>query len=177
MRQDHFKRQLGISIAVIVGTVVIATVALYFLTENIEETARAIGMARAQTASENAELQDLASLEQNAGSAASYQAAMDKLLASQAALITFPAQVESLSRAHAVSTSFSFDGSPLPPATSTPGSITFSLNVSGPIAGVISFMKDFESAAPVLLSSLDAANVTGSGSSYTLTVRGTVYFK
>jgi hypothetical protein len=177
MQNDHFKQQFWISISVIVLTIAASSVALYFLSGHINETANAIGAARAETATENAEFQDLANLKQSATVAATYQAVMDKLLASQAALITFPTQIDALGRAHSVSTSFSFQGSPVLTTPTAPGNIGFLLDISGSFTDVLDFMKDFETTSPVLLSSLGAASIAEDGSSYTLSAQGTVYFK
>jgi hypothetical protein len=175
--KDNFRKPFWISVSVIIGTLVASSVALYFLAGSIEATASAIGAARTQTATQNAELQDLANLKQGASVAATYQAVMDKLLGSQAALLTFPTQIDSLGRAHTVSTSFSFQGSPSLAAGTIPGSIGFSLDVSGSITNVLAFMKDLESSSPVLLSSLENVSVAGDSSSYTLTAKGMVFFK
>ncbi len=175
--KDNFKRKFWISISVVIGTIAASSVALYFLSIRIEEAANVIAATRTGTASQNAEFQDLANLKKNATAAATYQVVMDKLLASQEALITFPTQVDALGRADGVSTSFSFHGSPISASTSTPGNAVFSLDVSGPIDNLLSFLKDFESSAPILLSSLDTVSLTGDGSNYTLTAEGAVYFK
>lgn len=177
MQNDRFKQRFWISATVVIFTVVVSSAILYFLSAHVGQTANAVGAERKAAASGNATLQDLANLEQDAPAAANYQAAMDKLLTSQAALIAFPTQIEAMGRTHSVSTSFSFEGSPAPATAAGPGSTGFSLDVSGPIANVIAFLEDFESASPILLSSLETMSISGDGSNYTLSAQGTVYFK
>lgn len=177
MEKDNFKKKFWISIATIVVTIVISSVALYFLATYVAENANAIGATRTETATDDAEFQDLANLQRDTATAQTYQAAMDKLLASQEALITFPTQIDALGREDSVSTDFSYEGTPMPGDGATPGSVTFSLDVSGPIANVISFMKDFESSAPILLASLDTVNVANNGGNYTVSAQGTAFFK
>ena len=177
MQNDHFKRRFWISVSIVIVTIMVSSLALYFLMGSIEETANAIGAARAATAGDNAEFQDLANLKKDAPTAATYQAAMDKLLASQEALITFPTQIDSLSRADAVSVSFAFQGSPTAATPSAPGSEGFTLDISGPMANILAFLKDFESNSPVLLSSLNTASLSGENANDTLRMQGMVYFK
>jgi hypothetical protein len=176
-QQDNFKKHFWISMSVILFTIAASSVALYFLSVNLEQTANAIGAARAATANGNAEFQDLANLQHDAATATAYQAVMDKLLVSQEALITFPTQIDALGRSNSVSTDFSFQGAAIPSSGSSPGSAAFSLDVSGTLDNVISFMKSFESTSPILLSSLNALNLTANGSNYTLITQGTVFFK
>jgi hypothetical protein len=177
MEHDIFKRQFSTSIIVVVVVIVVASIALYVLSSRMSDVADAIVAARELTASQAAQFQALASLKEDALVAAKYQAAMDQLLPSQSALITFPSQVESLGRADGVSTSFSFEGIPVPSGVNGPGTLSFSLDVSGTQAHILAFMKDFEASAPILLSSLDTVSITGDSANYTMTARGKVFFK
>ena len=172
-----FKKQLWISGGVILGTIIIGSAALYVLAGNLAALSLSIASHRTIMSSQVAAVETFADLKKNASIAANYQNAIDKLLTSQDGLIAFSQQIDSLGRADGVSTNFSFQGGVLPAVANSPGSVGFTLDVTGPAARVSTFMEDFESKSPILLSQLSTANLTGDGTTYTLSAQGNVFFK
>ena len=116
-------------------------------------------------------------LKANAAVAAAYQAAMDKLLATQDNLIAFPSQIDGIARNDGVNAIFSFQSNPVPAGAKRRDMSAFKLNATGSLNGIMAFLKDMESSTPILLSKIDTFDLTQSGSSYSLSANGRVFFK
>lgn len=174
---DHFKKQLWISTAIIVGSVILAGIALFLLASHIDSLTLKITGARQAAADESAAYGMLAGLKRDATAAAQYQIAVDKLLPSQDGVIAFSSQVNQLAVNEGVSSNVSFQGDATPPAPPLAGSINFILSATGPIDKVLAFIKDVELKAPVALSSIDTFDLSRSGGGYTISAQGKVYFK
>lgn len=177
MTNDMFKKQMMISGIIILASIIVTGVIVYFLAVRQSAMADAITIGRQAVMGQATQFGMLADLKQNAPAAAKYQAAMNELLPSQDDLITFPPQVDDLSRTDGVTSNFAFQPSITSASADAPGSVGFNLNVSGPMSNIIAFMKDFEVTAPILLSEIDSVNVTGNGSTYTLAAQGRVFFQ
>ena len=65
-------------------------------------------------ASESTLVNSFSDLKENVASAAVYQTAMDKLLATEDNLIVFPSQIDGLAQNDDVDAAFSFEGDPVP---------------------------------------------------------------
>jgi hypothetical protein len=174
---DNFKKQLWISFAVIVGSAVIAGVALFLLAGHIDALTSQITAARQATADESAAYGMIANLKTGAASAAQYQVAMDKLLPSQDGVIAFSAQVSQLAAHDGVTSNFSFQGDATPAQAGAPGQTGFTLSATGPLENIQAFLKDLETTAPVALSRISTFDLSRNGGSYTVAAQGNVYFK
>ena len=164
-------------IGIIIGGMVIFGAVFYFLAGSIQEQTDAIANGRNDIAVQSALINSYSNLKENAAIAASYQAAMDKVLATQDNLIAFPSQIDGVARNDGVTATFSFQDNPVPAGTNTVGYVDFKLNVTGSLDGVTAFLKDVELSAPILLSKIDAFDLTQSGSGYVLAADGRVFFK
>jgi len=168
---------MWIGIGIIAGSMIVFGVALYFFAGNIQEQASAIAGNRSDIANQSAAINSYSSLKASAAQAATYQTAMDKLLATQDNLIAFPSQINSIALNDGVSMTFSFEGDPVPAGSNTVGYVGFKLNMTGSLDGITLFLRDIESSTPTLLSKIDSFDITQSGSSYTLVAAGRVFFK
>jgi hypothetical protein len=177
MDPKNFKKQMWIGIGVVAGSMIIFGVAFFILVGNIQTQADAITTSRNDIASQSALVNSYSDLKANVAEAVTYQTAMDKLLATQDNLISFPSQIEAIAQNDGVTITFSFQGDPVPAGNKTVGYVEFGLNASGPLNGIIAFLNDIESATPILLSKVDTFDLTESGSSYTLAATGRVFFK
>jgi hypothetical protein len=177
MTKRGFKMQLLISASIVFGAIVVAAIALSVLSVNITTTAQTIAAARQTIVDQAVNFGTLDQLKRNASLAATYQSAMSQLLSTRDSLITFPSQVDTLSREDGVSSDFTFNENIISSTVNTPGSAGFTMDVSGPLTNIVAFLKDFEAASPIMLSQIDSATLAGNGSTYTLNVQGKVFFQ
>lgn len=177
MEQANFKKHMWIGIGVIALSVIVFGVALYILSGTIASQANAITGSRADIQNQSALINSYSNLKGSASAAATYQAAMDKLLATQDNLISFPSQIDGIARSSGVDETFAFQGDPIPATPSALGYVSFKLNATGSLNNLTAFLKDAEMSAPVLLSKIDSFDLTQSGSNYALSAMGRVFFK
>lgn len=177
MEQKNFKRQVWVGIGIVAGSMVIFGVAFYVLVGNIQKQAAAITDSRASISTQSTLINSFSNLKANTDVAATYQAAMDKLLASQDNLISFPSQIEGVARNDGITVAFAFQGDPVPATQNTVGYVGFTLNASGGLGDITTFLENIESSTPILLSRIDTFDLTQSGANYALAATGRVFFK
>jgi hypothetical protein len=174
---NRFRRELLIS-SLIIGVAVVAFgLAFYFLVQDLDSQAQKIVSDRALLAQRTALLLSLADLKKDAGSAAVYRQAIDKILVSQDQLIDFPQWISGLARIRQISLSFSFQGDQVPPQNGSLGYINFSLDASGSLENLGAFLEDVEFKAQRFLVVLDTADLSGGESGYRLLSHGRIFFK
>jgi hypothetical protein len=168
---------MWVGIGIVAGSMVVFGVASYILVGDIQKQADAITRSRNDIASQSALVNSYSNLKANATEAAADQTVMDKLLAPQDNLISFPSQIEGVARNDGITMSFSFRGDPVPAGKNMVGHVGFTLNAIGPLSGIMAFLHDIESVTPILLSKIDTFDLTQSGLSYALAATGRVFFK
>lgn len=157
---------------------IIASVALYILSGDLDVQAKAIVADRAEIAQQDEALSDLASLKAAAPQAATYEAAINQLLPGQYGLVDFGKWLTARGQLYGVSASFSFQGNPPAPAPGVLGTAPFSLTAQGPsITSLTDFLEDIETKAPGFLLSFNSFTVTNNGSSPSLTAQGVLFFQ
>jgi len=178
MIKENFKKKLWISFGIILGAIIIASVALYILSGDLDVQAKAIVADRAQIETQDEALSNLANLKASAPQAATYQAAINQLLPGQYGLVDFGQWLTARGQLYGVSATFSFQGNPPAPAPGDLGTAPFSLTAQGPsIASLDDFLKDIETEAPGFLLSINSFTVTNNGSSPSLTAQGVLFFQ
>lgn len=177
MKPKNFKEQVWVGFGILVGSLVVFGALFYILVVDVQHAVDAIAQNRDVVASESTLVNSFSDLKENVASAAVYQTAMDKLLATQDNLIVFPSQIDGLAQKDDVDAVFSFEGDPVPSGPNTVGHVDFTLNATGPLTNITTFLKDMESSAPILLSKIDSFDLTQGGQSYTLAASGEVFFK
>ena len=172
-----FKKRFWIGTGVILISFVIFAAVAFFLSNDITTQASAITKARSNAASQSAMVNAYSVLKSDAATAVTYQAAMDKLLPSQNNLIGFQSQIDNIAHDEGVDLTFTFSSSSTPSAGNVPGSIGFTMNVVGPLPGIVNFLTDIESRTPITLSKIDTFTLAQDGSNYGFDGTGHVFFR
>lgn len=172
-----FKRQLILSFGVIIASVAVATVAIYIVSGDIASQVQKIQADRALINQNSGALDVVADLRDQVPQADSYAAAIDQLLPNQDGLIGFSNWLDTIAAANQVSASASFAGGPTPPSASVPGELSFSLQVSGSLANITTFLNDIEAKSPGFLLEISSFNIVPSGGNEELTAQGNVFFR
>lgn len=172
-----FKKQLWISFGIIAASAVIAGIAVFILAGRVGSITDSITATRNALADQSAETGILAEMKTDAQTAAGYQNALGKLLPTQDSVISFSDQVKQLAQQNGVTVSFAFQGNTVPAAGAVPGSIGFTLNASGSLSNLRSFLEEIEVRAPVFLSEIDTLDLSPGGSGYILAAAGKVFFQ
>jgi hypothetical protein len=177
VEQKNFKRSLWLGIGIITVSIIVFGVAFYILAGDIASSTNAIISGRDEITEQSAFINSYSSLKENASAVSAYQGAMDQLLASQDNLISFPSQLDGVSRNDNVTIAFSFQGDPVPATSKAPGYVGFHLDVAGSLGNLTAFLKDMESSAPILLSKIDTFDLSQNGPGYALAIDGRVFFR
>lgn len=175
--KNSFNRYLWISFGMILGIVVITTVAFYFLVGDITLRSNVISANRALIAEKNNSLVTFAEIKQDSAQAAEYKTAMDKLLPTQKELINFPQWLQNVAVSYSVTANSSFATDMTPASSTAPGTIGFSLTAEGGNDNVISFLRNLESQAPGFLLSFNSFNLSQNGDDAKVVVGGNVFFR
>jgi len=172
--KSTFGKQWWTSVGIVLGTIIVASAALYFLSNDL--TAQADKIMNDETALEKqtATVNALAHLKADAPQAAAYTAAMEKLLPMHDDLLGFPQWLTALGQSHHVSVSVAFQGGAIPATAATPGIDGFSMSANGASADLVSFLQDIESSSAFLLS-IDSFSLTNGGANYGLTAQGKLF--
>lgn len=175
--KDNFKKQLWLSAGIILGTIVIASVGLYFLAGSLSDEADKIIVDRVQIQTQTNALANLAALKRDAPQAAKYVKAIRTLIPGQYGLVGFGQWLNTIGVKHSVTTSFALQGSVTPASAGAAGGAGFSMDAEGTRSDVISFLRDLESQAQGFLLSIDAFDITRNGDRARLVAHGTLFFK
>lgn len=173
--KNVFKKQLLISGSVILGSIIAASVGLYFLSGDLGTQAQKIITEKALAAQQASVLGILAQLESDAPVAAKYSAAIDQLLPIHDDLIGVPGWVNGLAAKHDVTASFSFQGNNNPATNATPGTDGFTVLVEGQQANVAAFLNDMESQSPQFLLNVNSLDLVNNGPDYKLSIQGVLF--
>lgn len=177
MEIRNFKKQAWIGVGIVVGSMIVFGVGFFILAGDIQTQVQAVTAGRDTVANQSVLINSYSNLKENAPAAATYQAAMDKLLATQDDLIGFPSQIDGVARNDNVDLTFSFEGDPVSAGSSTVGYVGFKLNAIGSLDGITAFLKDVELSAPISFSKIDSFDLTQDGSNYSLDAEGRVFFR
>lgn len=173
------KKQLTIDFGIIFGSMVAALVGVYFLSGSLAVQSAKIVQGRTSLAAQAMAVQSLASLKHDAPLAAQYQSAINKLLPNQYQLIGVSQWLNGIAQSHSVTAAFNFQGNPVAPVAGggAAGTAPFLITVSGTAGNITDFLKDIETREPAFLLSLGSFDLTGDGTTDTLTAQGVLYFQ
>jgi Tfp pilus assembly protein PilO len=172
-----FNKNFIIGLSVIFGSVLVVGVALFFLSGMVAGSVTAILADKSKINGQSNSVADIAELRQEAVQAASYQAAMNKLLPMQDALINFNAWVSSVAAADHVAATASFQGQPSPPLAGSAGQAEFSIAATGSVQDIANFLNDIELRSLGFLVQLTSIDLVDQGSNYELTAQGQAFFQ
>ncbi len=171
----NLKRQLQISIGIIAAAIAVASIAIYFFSNDIAAQTDKIVSDRTRIAEENTAVGILASLKSEAAQAAPYTPVLKSILPTYDKLVGLPQALNTLGQAHNVSVSFAFKGGGTAATTSTPGSDDFSLVATGAPSDLVAFLNDLEAEASGFIIAIDSFDFTSSGTAYLLTAQGRAF--
>jgi hypothetical protein len=169
------RRQLVISLSIIVGSAIVAFIALYYMMGNISATADTIVKDKALGDQQTGALAIVAALAQEAPQAATYKAAMDKLIGGQDTLIGFNQWITNIANSHQVTATVGFGASD---ATQVGlAQMHFSLSASGGLNNVVAFLNDIEMKSSGFLIQLTSFTMTNNNGNYQVNSQGVVFYK
>ncbi len=172
--KNDFGKRWWTSMGIVLGAIVIASVALYFLSNDLTAQADKIVNDQAMLAAQTATVNALAHLKADAPQAAVYAAAMGKLLPTHDNLLGFPQWLVALGQSHHVAVSSAFQGQSAIATAATPGIDGFSMTATGASTDLVAFLRDLEGSSVFLLS-IDSVNLTNNGSAYQLNAQGKLF--
>jgi len=173
--KDTFKRNLWISVSIIVGSIMLAWIGVYLLSGQITGQVKKIIADRSIVAQQATALASLADLKRDAPKAAPYENAINTLLPDQYQLIGFSEWLDGRGKQFSVTTHFSLQGTPAPSAPGTVGTAPFSADAEGSAENLLAFMKDIEIQAPAFLLSISSVDFVNDGLNSRVTFQGTLY--
>jgi Tfp pilus assembly protein PilN len=173
-----YRRDLFVSTAIIVGSLVAAVVGVYFLQSALRAQVSHVAEMnqRIQAYFDNVGL--VASLKQSAPQANKYLEVMNRLIPDHDHLFGLRDWIDTVSRNHRVVSSFNFAGEPPIPSPGTIGQIGFTLTLSGNVEDLTSFLQEIESLATAqYLLTFDTFTVSRNSGTYQVTIQGKAYFQ
>lgn len=175
--KDNFNRYVWINFGMVFGVIAIGAAAISFFSGDIVSRSSAISADHALIVKQNNILVAFSQIKKDSAEATEYKTAMDKLLPTQNEIINFPQWLQNLAGTYNVTADFSFTANAVPAASSTPGTIGFSLIVDGEGGKVVSFLKDLESEAPAFLLAFDSFTLTKNGANSRVVTGGKMFFR
>jgi hypothetical protein len=174
---DSFKKQLWISLGIIITSIVVALIVVYLFISDISSKTSQVLLYRSGIALESANLGNAAQLKKDAAQAALYQTAIQKLLPNQDGLINFPQMVDSIARSYNLNDQVSFTNDSIAPSPSAVGSIGFSIEVDGKASDCVAFLQNIELKSDQFVIRVDNFEFSGGDAKSRLVVGGKVFFQ
>jgi hypothetical protein len=174
----QFRKKMWLGIGIIISSFAIFGALIFWLAGKIESDAAKAAASQTTVVNYNRALAILVELKGKESEIESYRKRLNALLPTKNDLIEFPKFLEERSRIHQVSINFSFKGGDaVEPQENRPGSVAFSLDVTGTLERLKSFFRELESGSAKFVSALDSLDVNLSGDEYRVTAQGRAFFK
>lgn len=174
---NHFRRQVIVSLIIILGSAGVAIAAISWLKRDIQFQAGKIFDDKNLISKRVAILADLAELKKLTSKADAYKRAMNAIMLTHEDLLNFPRRLEDLARVHRLGISFSFRGEEVKPQENKPGYVNFNVDVVGAVDNLISFIKDVEYRSLGFIATFDSVDFLKSGDNYKASLQGKVFFR
>ena len=175
--KDNFKKQLWFSFGIIFGAILIAGIAVYYISNDITAQGEKIVIDKTTTNSQTGALATLAELEMDAPTAATYTSAMEALLPTEDQLFNFSEWIETFGKTYNINAQASFNGSPTVAVGTTPGTAGFSLEAEGAPSDLVTFLTALETSSTQFLVQLNSFNLLNENPSYKIVAQGNVFFR
>jgi Tfp pilus assembly protein PilO len=175
--QDNFRRESWISIAVIVGSLLVYGGLVWWFDRDLEAKAKDVALSRSLINQRAKSIEVLANLKRNSREVESRQEIMAQLIPVREELLNFPRWLEGIARLHGVAMVFSFDPGTTPPQGDRPGHENFRLTANGSYEELERFFRDIEQQSSRFLLSLNSFDLVRTESDYRATVLGRVYYR
>jgi hypothetical protein len=174
--KNDFVKKLSIGGGIILLSVIIATVAYFYFSGDLAAQAKQIVSDRNASQQQDDALSSLAGLKADSATAEHYNVAMNQLLPGQYGLAGFNGWLSAIGKNYNLTVDTTFQGTAIPAAAPTPGSIMFILEAKGPEGSMAPFLKSVASTTPGYIVSFSSLNFTNDGTQESLTAQGTLYF-
>lgn len=174
---NHFRRQVIISLIIILGSVGLAIAVISWLKKDIQTQVNKISSSKNLINKRVAILSNLAELKKMIPKADAYKKAMNAIMLTREDLLNFPRRLEDLARIYNLGISFNFKGEEVKPQGNKPGYANFSIDVTGAIDKLINFIKDVEYKSLGFMATFEAVDFLKSGDNYKVNLQGKVFFR
>jgi hypothetical protein len=173
----NINRQIWISLSIIVGSLILAAAAIYFMSLGIASTVNKIVADRAVVEQQASALGIIAALKSQEPQANVYAAAMDSVLPTQSELLQFSPWIQKIAQNDSVTVQVAFEGTSVPSGENIPGNEAFSLTINGSLNEIADFLSDIETKQPGFLLNITSYDLTYQNSDYQMAGQGVAYFK
>jgi hypothetical protein len=177
---DNFKKKTWVSLGIIVGSIIIASLAFYYFSNDLSLQVNKIIADRQAVSGQNYDLNSLALLKSDEPEAEVYTAQMNQLLPDQYGIVNFNSWLTKTASTYGVMVSSAFSGSGNPttqPTLSSAGTIGFSLSVQGPVGSIAPFLKYIESDSTGFLLTLTSFDYTNDLGEEKVNAQGILFFR
>ena len=175
--EKTFKKDLLTGLAVIFGSLLLASGALYWLSGDIGERTSRIIDKRGLINQQSGLADTIAILKTGKTEADKYSLVLNRLVPGKDDLFTFSKWIDNFSKNYGIGINFAFAGGETEPTSESLGFAPFTLSLSGPLDRIESFLRDLESRADSFLVGFDSYSVRANDDSYNVSVAGKVYYK
>lgn len=175
MVKERFVKQLWIGCAIIAGSIVIAGVALFFLSGDMSAQAAMIVKDRQAIQQKTDAVATLAQLQGAVPQASQYEQAITQLMPDQYSLVTFPQWLSTLGGRYDVTTDAVLQGSASPASGATAGTAQFSFSAEGSPSNLTAFLNGMNLTSPGFLLSISSFNVVSDGANEKITGQGILF--
>lgn len=178
--KNTFSKRAWISLLIILGSIIIASGAFYYFSNDLATQTDKIVTERQAVSGKNNALDSLAALKNDEPKAEGYAAAMSNLMPDQYGIVNFKQWLNTIAKKYGIDVSFAFTGNGTPSTQSTPstpGTIDFSLTLTGSVASTTQYLNDIESQSPGFLFTLKSFDYTTDSSGAKMNAQGTLFFK
>lgn len=175
--EKEFRKELWVFTGIMCGTLLIGGGLLVWMNQRIVEETKKISENRFAFMQYSRTIDLLAELKRAAPVVKSYQEKMNLLLPKKDDLVEFPRWIDGLSRVNKVSHNFAFQGSMVAAQEKEPGSMGFTLDVSGANENVRNFFRELELRSNRFLTSVDSFDLAESVEAVRVLARGRIFFR
>lgn len=174
---QSLRRGLAFYISLIGGGFLVAGVALWWFSNDIQSLAEKVVAERSRIERRAGAIEILASLKRDAPATEEYRRAIDLVLPSRDQLLDFPRWLEGVARAHRLDVDFRFQGAQVAAGENVPGYVGFWMRTGGKLEEIVAFLKGLELENSRFLVSLDAFDIKEAAGNYELMSQGRVFFR
>ena len=163
---------------VILGSLILAGLALYWLNAELALRSKNVAEARKLISNRSATLSVLAELKAQVPEANFYAEKLDSYLPSRDQLFDFRGWLESFGRFYNVSTRFDFQGKEVEPQDVQPGFAAFTLTLEGQYDDILDFVEQLERNPQKFLVGFGGFDIIRiEGNKYRVQAGGKVFFR
>lgn len=174
----QFQKKVWLGLGLIFAGIVVLGAPSFWLAGKIEKDAGRAALTQASVAGYSRAVAILAELKSKSSEVESYGSRLNALLPGKDDLIEFPKFLEEQGRIRQVSVKFAFQGgAATEPQGNQPGSVGFTLDVTGSYERLKSFFEGMETGSAKFMTVLDSVDMNLSGNEYRVTAQGRAFFK